>query len=111
MIGTRLANRFEIVRELGRGGMGVVYLARDPLLERDVAIKLVSPHLLTPEAVERFKREAKVVARMDHPGIVAVHDIGEHEGSLFFVMPYVPGISLRSLIESRSMSLGEMLEI
>lgn len=111
MIGTKLANRFEIVRELGRGGMGVVYLARDPLLERDVAIKLVSPHLLTPEAVERFKREAKVVARMDHPGIVAVHDIGEHEGCLFFVMPYVPGVSLRSLIDSRALNLGDMLDI
>lgn len=111
MIGTKLANRFEIVRELGRGGMGVVYLARDPLLERDVAIKLVSPHLLTAEAIERFKREAKVVARMDHPNIVSVHDIGEHEGSLFFVMPYVPGVSLRSLIDSRSLSLGELLDI
>ena len=57
MIGTKLANRFEIVRELGRGGMGVVYMARDPLLERDVAIKVVSPHLLTPEAVQRVARK------------------------------------------------------
>lgn len=111
MIGTKLANRFEIVRELGRGGMGVVYLARDPLLERDVAIKLVSPHLLTADAVERFKREAKVVARMDHPGIVTIHDFGEHEGSLFFVMPYVQGVSLRALIDSRLLSLGDMLDI
>src|SRR5262249_29304431 len=83
----------------------------DPLLDRDVAIKLLAPNLLNVEATERFKREARVVARMDHPGIVGVHDIGEHAGSLYFVMPYVPGTSLRSLIDSKSMNLGEMLEI
>ncbi|HET7294377.1 MAG TPA: protein kinase, partial [Vicinamibacteria bacterium] len=64
MIGRKLSNRYEIVAELGRGGMGVVYRARDPLLNRDVAIKLIPPSLLTPDAEQRFQREAQVVAQM-----------------------------------------------
>lgn len=111
MIGTKLSNRYEILRELGRGGMGVVYLARDPLLEREVAIKLLTPKLLSTEAEERFKREARVVAKMDHPAIVAVHDIGEHDGSLFFVMPFVPGTSLRHFIRDGSLNLGEVIDL
>src|SRR5690348_9302596 len=94
-----LSNRYEIVRELGRGGMGVVYLARDPLLEREVAIKLIEPSQLNAEREERFKREARIVAKMDHPAIVPVYDIGEHEGKLFFVMPFVPGATLRKLLK------------
>ena len=111
MIGTKLSNRYEILRELGRGGMGVVYLARDPLLEREVAIKLLTPKLLSSEAEERFKREARVIAKMDHPSIVGVHDIGEHEGALFFVMPYVPGTSLRHFIRDGSLNLGQVVEL
>ena len=105
------ANRYRIVRELGRGGMGVVYLARDPVLDREVAVKVMTPDVLSQEAVERFKREARVVARMDHPAIVGVHDLGEHSGSLFFVMAYVPGSSLRSFLSDQSLSLGEVLDI
>lgn len=111
MIGKKLADRYEIMRELGRGGMGIVYLARDPLLDRDVAVKIVTPAYLSPEGIERFKREAKTVAKMDHPAVVVVHDIGEEDGSLFFVMPYVVGTNLRSFLEDRSLSLGEVLDI
>jgi serine/threonine protein kinase/ABC-type transport system substrate-binding protein len=107
----RFANRYQILRELGRGGMGVVYLARDPLLKRDVAIKVISPDFLGPESAERFKREAQVVANMDHPSIVGVYDIGEHGGSLFFVMPYVAGTNLRSFIKEGVLSLGEVIDI
>ncbi|PWT93829.1 MAG: hypothetical protein C5B54_01275, partial [Acidobacteria bacterium] len=107
----RFANRYQILREIGRGGMGVVYLARDPLLEREVAIKVITPDLMSPEAEERFKREARVVAKMDHPAIVGVHDIGEHEGSLFFVMPFVQGVNLRALLNDQSLSLGEVIDI
>jgi serine/threonine protein kinase len=95
MIGTKLANRYEIMRALGQGSMGVVYLARDPLLERDVAIKVVKESVLTPDLQNRFRREALLVARFDHPSLVTVYDTGDHEGSLFFVMPYVEGESLR----------------
>ncbi|HSE43291.1 MAG TPA: serine/threonine-protein kinase, partial [Acidobacteriota bacterium] len=107
----RFANRYQILREIGRGGMGVVYLARDPMLQRDVAIKVLTPDLLGQDAVERFKREARVVANMDHPSIVGVYDTGEHGGSLFFVMPYVAGTNLRAFIKESSLSLGEVLNI
>jgi ABC-type transport system substrate-binding protein len=111
MIGTRLANRYEIVGELGRGGMGVVYRARDPVLSREVAVKLVPPALLTPHSEERFQREAQVVAQMDHPAIVAIYDLGQHEGSLFFLMPVVAGTNLRSFLREQPRSLGEVLDI
>jgi len=72
MIGTKLADRYEILAELGRGGMGVVYRAKDPVLNREVAIKLIPPGNLTKDAEERFQREAQIVAQMDHPGIVPI---------------------------------------
>src|SRR5262245_41002275 len=91
--------------------MGVVYLAYDPLLDREVAAKVITPALLSVEAGQRFRREARVIARMDHPAVVVVYDIGEHEGSLYFVMPFVSGQSLRSLMQEGSLRLGEILEI
>ncbi len=111
MISTKLANRYEILGELGRGGMGVVYRARDPLLNREVAVKLVSSADLTPELEERFQREAQVVAQMDHPAIVAIYDVGRHEGSLFFVMPVASGTNLLRLIRDQSLHLGEVVDI
>lgn len=111
MLDNKLANRYEVVREIGRGGMGIVYLARDPLLEREVAIKLIAPALLNAEKEERFRREARIVAKMDHPSIVPVYDIGEHEGSLFFVMPYVPGETLRALLKEGLLTLSQLIEI
>jgi ABC-type transport system substrate-binding protein len=111
MIGTKLADRYEILSELGRGGMGVVYRARDPLLDREVAVKVVPPALLTPDAELRFRREAQVVARMDHPAIVTVYDIGRHEGALYFVMPVVSGTTLRTLLRERSLRLGDVVDI
>ncbi|HEX9285976.1 MAG TPA: serine/threonine-protein kinase, partial [Thermoanaerobaculia bacterium] len=97
--------------ELGRGGMGVVYRARDPMLNREVAVKLISSTDLTPEIAERFQREAQIVAQMDHPGIVPIYDLGQHEGSLFFVMPVVEGENLRHLLWAGTLRLGEVLDI
>jgi len=111
MLSTRLANRYEVAAELGRGGMGVVYRARDPILNRDVAVKLIGSSELTPEIEERFQREAQIVAQMDHAGIVPIHDLGRHEGSLFFVMPFVEGTNLRRLLWEGSLRLGEVLDI
>jgi ABC-type transport system substrate-binding protein len=110
MIGSKLADRYEITAELGRGGMGVVYRARDPLLSRDVAVKLIPPNLLSPEMEQRFQREAQLVAQMDHPSIVSVYDIGRHEGSLFFVMALVQGTNLRAFLRERSL-LGEIVDV
>ncbi len=111
MMGSVLANRYEIVREVGRGGMGIVYLARDIVLERDVAVKLLADSQLTGEAEERFRREARVVARMDHPCIVPLHDFARHGDSVFLVMPFVQGSSLRQLLLERSPSIADCLEI
>ncbi len=111
MINTKLSNRYEIIGELGRGGMGVVYRARDPLLSREVAVKLISSTDLAPEIEERFQREAQIVAQMDHPAIVPIYDLGRHEGSLFFVMPLVGGTTLLRLIREQSLRLGEVVDI
>ena len=91
--------------------MGVVYRARDPLLNREIAVKLVSSTDLTPELEERFQREAQVVAQMDHPSIVPIYDLGRHDGSLFFVMPVVSGTNLLRLIRDQSLRLGEVVDI
>src|SRR5450759_735404 len=98
MRGTRLADRYDILEELGHGGMGVVYRAHDSVLSRDVALKLVPSGTLIPEVEERFRREAQLVAQMDHPAIVPIYDMGRDErtGLLFFVMPVVQGTTLRS---------------
>jgi ABC-type transport system substrate-binding protein/serine/threonine protein kinase len=111
VINSTLANRYEILAELGRGGMGVVYRARDPLLNREVAVKLISPAELTREVEERFLREAQIVAQMDHPSIVPIYDLGRNEGSLFFVMPVVQGTNLRHLLWEGSLRLGEVLDV
>ncbi len=110
MIGSKLAGRYELTGEVGRGGMGVVYRAHDPLLNREVAVKLIPPAQLSAEAEQRFQREAQVVAQMDHPSIVAIHDLGRHEGSLFFVMPLVPGMNLHQFRHRRS-ALGDVVDI
>jgi ABC-type transport system substrate-binding protein len=111
MIGTRLGDRYEVLAELGRGGMGVVYRAKDPVLNREVAVKLIPPGNLTKDAEERFQREAQIVAQMDHPAVVPIYDFGRHEGALFFVMPVLPGTNLRHLLRDRSLRLGDVLDV
>ena len=111
MIGQILSKRYDIKSELGRGGMGVVYRASDPLLNRDVAIKLIPPTLLNSETEQRFQREAQLIAQMDHPAVVPIFDFGKHEGSLFFVMPVVEGTNLRWFQRETSLTLGEVIDI
>ncbi len=90
-----LDGQYEIERELGRGGMGIVYLARDVKLDRQVAIKVLPPALAgTAEIRERFLREARTAARLSHPNIVAIHRADEIESRVFFVMGYIEGESL-----------------
>jgi serine/threonine-protein kinase len=90
-----LAGRYTLERELGRGGMAVVYLARDLKHDRPVALKVLLPELAASLGAERFQREIRLAARLQHPHILAVHDSGEHAGRLWFTMPYVDGESLR----------------
>ena len=92
---TALADRYRIDRELGRGGMATVYLAHDLRHDRLVALKIVHPELAAALGPERFLREIRLTARLDHPNIVALLDSGEAAGALYYVMPYVEGESLR----------------
>ena len=90
-----VAGRYSLERELGRGGMGVVYLAREVLLDRPVAIKLLPPELAArPELRDRFMREARTAARLSHPYIVPIHAVDEIGGFVFIVMAYVDGGTL-----------------
>jgi len=93
-----LPARFELDREIGRGGMAVVYRAHDHHLGRDVAIKVLSADLSSSVGVERFQREIALMARLVHPGIVALFDSGESDGRLFYVMPLVSGETLRARV-------------
>ena len=89
------AGRWRIERELGRGGSAAVYLAHDLKLDRKVAVKVLHEGLAASIGAERFLREVRVAARLSHPHIVQVHDSGEFEGRLYYVMPYVEGETLR----------------
>jgi hypothetical protein len=88
------AERYELQEELGRGGMGVVYKARDRVLDRPVALKMIRSRRARPDEVLRFRREAQAVARLRHRHIVALHDFGEHDGEPFLTMAYVSGGNL-----------------
>ena len=94
--------RFEVLRELGRGGYGVVYLARDPVLGREVALKVPRPEMLvTAEARRRFMREAHAAAVLDHPNIVPVHEAGELGSVAYIVSAYCDGPSLSDWLKAR----------
>ncbi|HTJ24278.1 MAG TPA: protein kinase [Gemmatimonadaceae bacterium] len=94
-----VAGRYSIEHELGRGGMGIVFLARDVALERPVAIKLLPPHLAADERMRaRFVREARTAARLSHPNIVPIHSVEEHDDVVFFVMGYVDGETLTARV-------------
>ncbi len=96
---TTFANRYELEREIARGGMAEVYLARDALLDRPVAVKVLSAeHARDPSFVERFRREAQSAASLNHPDIVAIYDWGQERGTYFIVMEYVPGHTLRDVL-------------
>lgn len=102
----------EIVECLGRGGMGVVYKARQPRLDRWVALKLLAPERERDGLfVERFTREAQALARLNHPAIIAIHDFGEAGGLCYLLMEYVDGVSLRQLMQARKLQPEEALRI
>ena len=95
------ANRYELGEAIGHGGMADVYLAHDRLLDRRVAVKVLSPQFATdPVNVERFRREAQAAAGLNHPHIVAVYDWGEEDDTSFIVMEYVPGQTLREILQA-----------
>ena len=104
--------RYQIKAELGRGGMAIVYLARDPLFDRDVAVKVLPREFLfDPQFHVRFEREIKTVAQLEHPAIVPVHDVGEEQGQPYFVMRYMTGGSLADWLKHGKVSLQDTARI
>src|SRR5688572_7752143 len=111
--GLLVAVRFRIVRLLGRGGMGEVYLAEDVRLDRKVALKVLAPALARdPEFLRRFHREARAASSLNHPNVCVVHEIGDAEdGSPFMAMEVVEGESLQEIVTRGSPCIVEVVEI
>jgi serine/threonine protein kinase len=111
MIGERISH-YKIIEKIGEGGMGVVYLAEDTKLERQVALKFLPAHIgSNSEALARFKSEAKAAASLHHPNIITVHEIGSHQGREYFAMAYIPGMPLSEPITGRELSIGRAIDI
>jgi serine/threonine-protein kinase len=107
-----LSGRYVVERELGRGGMATVYLARDLRHARTVAIKVMSPDVVAPASRERFLREIRMAAQLTHPHVLGVHDSGESDGLLYYVMPYVDGETLRArLARSGALPVSEAIRL
>ncbi len=111
MVGTRLGP-YEIVALLGAGGMGEVYRARDTRLGRDVAIKVLPPELAEdPGRLHRFEQEAKATAALAHPNVLALYDVGTHEGKPFLVEELLEGETLRARLRSGALTPRKATEI
>jgi len=98
----RVIGRYEIQRPIGAGGMGVLFLARDPVIDRLLAIKLMREGLESASSRERFIREARSAGRLHHPNLVTIFDVGEHEGQPFIAMQYIEGETLADLIQRQA---------
>jgi tRNA A-37 threonylcarbamoyl transferase component Bud32 len=104
--------QLEIIELLGQGGMGAVYKARQPRLNRFVALKILSPEKQNdPQFAERFEREARALAWLNHPNIVTVYDFGETQGNYYLLMEFVDGMTLRRLLQARRLASAEALAI
>jgi eukaryotic-like serine/threonine-protein kinase len=112
--GQTLLGRFKVERELGRGGMGAVYLAHDAQLGETVALKVIASAVCCDNlgAVERFRREASAARKVTHPNVIRIHDLGSDSGVVFISMEYFPGMTLAQLLSRRgALPLDEALEI
>ena len=111
--GQRINDRYEIIKSIGEGGMANVYLAKDTILERHVALKVLRGDLESDDKfIRRFQREAKSVSDLSHPNIVEVYDIGEEDGQHYIVMEYIDGRTLKQLIHKRgALTVPEVVDI
>lgn len=106
-----VAPQYVVETELARGGMGIVFLARDPLLDRHVAIKVLAPDQATETAARRFIREARILARLHHPHIVPVHQVGESQGLFYYVMDYFGDATLADRLSAGPMPAKGVLKL
>src|SRR5262245_40331202 len=110
-IGSTLAH-YTLLEEVGLGGMGVVYRARDSRLDRDVAVKVLRPEFVADsDRRDRFLREARSAAALDHPHIAAIYDVGEVDGTTFIAMPLLRGEPLRALLARGRMPASQALTL
>ena len=103
---------YQVLREVGRGGMGVVYLARDSRLDRDVAIKALPEDLAQdPVRLARFEREAKTMASLNHPNVAGIHGVEEQDGAQYLVLEFVDGESLADRLDRGPLPVDEAIEL
>ena len=107
-----MPSRYRIIEQIGAGGMGIVYRARDLRLERDVALKVLATGVLADEAARRqFRKEALALSRLNHPNVAVVFDFDTHDGIDFIVTEFIPGISLDNKVSGTPLSAQEVLVI
>lgn len=104
--------RYEILEEIGKGSMGVVYRAHDPQIDRIIALKVLRhDRMISEDFVQRFLKEAKAIGRLSHPAIVTVYDVGEDKGTVYLAMEFLEGTSLDRIIHEKKLSLEEIVNV